>query len=194
MKIYIDARHGDLKDVKVTGAKTRIVYMCPSRTLLGFRTEINQVTRGEAVVHCSFHSYGPMLAGVEPLKRASLISNSSGKTSGYALQSLEARGVLFVGPGEETYEGMVVGEAAKGVDLNVNPTKVKHLSNVRAAGKEEFFRLAPPKRLPLEEAIAFVGEDELLEITPRNLRLRKQNLSQSERERMARKKRNSQKE
>lgn len=179
-------RHADLKEVKVTGSKSRMLYHCPSRTLLGFRTELNQATRGEAVIHCAFHSYGPYMEGTEQPKRASLISNASGKTSGYALQGLEARGVLFVEPGEDTYEGMVIGESAKGTDITVNPAKQKHLTNVRAAGKEEFYRLMPPKKLPLEEAITFISEDELLEVTPVSLRIRKEVLSTADRERLAR--------
>ena len=126
-----------------------------------------------------FHAYEPFRGSIEGRRNGVLVSNSDGETSAYALWNLEERGVMFVGSGEKTYQGMIIGENARPDDLDVNPMKAKQLTNIRAAGKDEAIRLTPPRRPTLEQAIAYVEEDELVEVTPKAIRLRKQVLNPS---------------
>lgn len=161
--------------------KTRILLHCPSRGLLGYRSLFNTITRGEGLLHRSFQGYSPLKTGLAETRRGVLISMTQGSATGYALMTLEERGSLFIKPGAEVYDGMIIGECSREGDMEVNPTKEKKLTNVRNTGSEEQVRLSPPRRITLEEAIGYVREGELLEITPAAIRLRKRLLDPSSR-------------
>jgi GTP-binding protein len=182
----LSARKAELKDMGPSGAgKTRISLMAPSRSLIGYQGEFMTDTRGSGVLNRVFSHYEPYRGAIEQQRKGVLISNSDGETAAYALWNLEERGVMFVGAGEKTYEGMIIGENARSDDLDVNPMKAKQLTNVRASGKDEAVRLTPPRRPTLEQAIAYIQEDELVEVTPKNIRLRKKVLNPSFRKRRA---------
>jgi GTP-binding protein len=183
----LSARKAELKDMGPSGAgKTRVTFEAPSRALIGYQGEFLTDTRGSGVLNRVFSHYEPYRGAIEGRRNGVLVSNSAGETSAFALWNLEDRGVMFVGAGEKTYQGMIVGENAKSDDLDVNPMKSKQLTNVRAAGKDEAVRLTPPRRLTLEQAIAYIGDDELVEVTPRAIRLRKAILDPTFRKRAAR--------
>lgn len=179
-------RKGELIEMKTDGNKARLIFLCPSRSLLGFRNELGQVCRGSVVLHHLFHSFIPHKGTIENARKGALISNSNGVTTTYALESLEQRGTLFVGPGTSVYMGMIIGESSKKGDLDVNPVKGKALTNMRTLLKDENVRLTPPRTITLEEAITYIAEDEMVEVTPSALRLRKEILDTSTRESMAR--------
>jgi len=180
-------RKGDMIEMKPGGGgKTRLLFRCPSRGLIGYYGEFLTDTRGTGVLYRLFHDYAPYKGAIEGRREGVLISMVDGSSVAYALNALEERGVLFIGPGEAVYQGMIIGENAKSGDLEVNPLKSKQLTNIRAAGKDDAIRLTPPKRLSLEEAIAYVEDDELVEVTPQTIRLRKRFLDPHERKRRAR--------
>jgi GTP-binding protein len=170
----LSARKAELKDMGPSGSgKTRLAFLAPSRALIGYQGEFLTDTRGSGVLNRVFSHYEPYKGAIEGRRNGTLISNSDGETASFALWNLEDRGVMFVGAGEKTYQGMIIGENAKPDDLDVNPMKAKQLTNVRASGKDEAIRLTPPRRLTLEQAIAYIESDELVEVTPRAIRLRK---------------------
>jgi GTP-binding protein len=180
-------RKAELADMRPTGGgKTRLVLHTPSRGLVGYHGDFLTDTRGTGVMHRLFHAWAPWKGEILGRRNGALVSTEPGKAVNYALWYLEERGVLFVAPGEDLYEGMVIGENARGEDLEVNPVKEKKLSNVRAAGKDEAMRLTPPRRLTLEQAIAWIDDDELVEVTPKAIRVRKMWLDPHERKRRAR--------
>jgi GTP-binding protein len=180
----LSARKAELKDMRPSGAgKTRITLESPSRSLIGYQGEFLTDTRGTGVLNRVFSHYEPHKGAIEGRRNGVLISNSDGELAAYALWNLEERGVLFVGAGEKAYQGMIIGENAKSDDLDVNPMKAKQLTNVRASGKDEAVRLTPPRRPTLEQAIAYIDDDELVEVTPKNIRLRKRVLNPSFRKR-----------
>jgi GTP-binding protein len=180
----LSARKADLKDMRPSGSgKTRITLECPSRSLIGYQGEFLTDTRGSGVLNRVFSHYSPHKGAIEGRAKGVLVSNSDGETAAYALWNLEERGVMFVGAGEKTYEGMIIGENARNDDMDVNPMKAKQLTNVRASGKDEAVRLTPPRRMNLEQAIAYIDDDELVEVTPKAIRLRKQVLNPSFRKR-----------
>jgi len=180
----LSLRKAELKDMGPSGAgKTRIQLTAPSRSLIGYQGEFLTDTRGSGVLNRVFSHYEPYKGAIDQQRKGVLISNSDGETAAYALWNLEERGVMFVGAGEKTYLGMIIGENARSDDLDVNPMKAKQLTNVRASGKDESIRLTPPRRMTLEQAIAYIEEDELVEVTPKNIRLRKQILNPSFRKR-----------
>ncbi len=180
----LSARKAELKDMGPSGAgKTRITLLSPSRSLIGYQGEFLTDTRGSGVLNRVFSHYEPHKGPIDQQRKGVLVSNSDGETAAYALWNLEERGVMFVGAGEKTYQGMIIGENSRSDDLDVNPMKAKQLTNVRASGKDESIRLTPPRRLTLEQAIAYIEEDELVEVTPKNIRLRKQTLNPSFRKR-----------
>jgi GTP-binding protein len=164
----------------------RMEYVVPARGLIGFRTEFLTETRGTGQLHHVFEGYEPWLGELRTRPSGSLVADRRGLTTQFALLNLQERGVLFVGPGEEVYEGMIVGENARADDMDVNPTKEKKLSNVRQSTAEELVRLIPPSRLSLEQALEFIREDECVEVTPGNVRLRKVVLTQQDRVRASR--------
>ena len=167
-------RRGEMSDMRPSGGgKTRIGFIAPSRGLIGFLGELMNDTRGTGVMSRVFHGYGPHRGELEDRRRGVLISTGDGEAVEYALHNLEERGVLFVEPGERVYRGMIVGEHSRGNDLEVNPLRTKQLTNIRAAGKDDAIRLSPPRRPRLEEAISYIAEDELVEVTPKSIRLRK---------------------
>ena len=176
----LSARKAELKDMGPSGAgKTRISLMSPSRSLIGYQGEFLTDTRGSGVLNRVFSHYEPYKGAIDAGRKGVLVSNSDGETAAYALWNLEERGVMFVGAGEKTYQGMIIGENSRSDDLDVNPMKAKQLTNVRASGKDESIRLTPPRRMTLEQAIAYIEDDELVEVTPKNIRLRKQVLNPS---------------
>jgi GTP-binding protein len=180
----LSARKAELKDMGPSGGgKTRIQLLAPSRSLIGYQGEFLTDTRGSGVLNRVFSHYEPYKGPIDQQRKGVLISNSDGETAAYALWNLEDRGTMFVGGGEKTYEGMIIGENARTDDLDVNPMKAKQLTNVRASGKDEAIRLTPPRRPTLEQAIAYIQEDELVEVTPKNIRLRKKVLNPSFRKR-----------
>ncbi|MDO8901948.1 MAG: translational GTPase TypA [Phenylobacterium sp.] len=176
----LSARKAELKDMGPSGAgKTRISLMAPSRSLIGYQGEFLTDTRGSGVLNRVFSHYEPYKGAIDAGRKGVLVANSDGETAAFALWNLEDRGTMFVGAGEKTYQGMIIGENARSDDLDVNPMKAKQLTNVRASGKDESIRLTPPRRLTLEQAIAYIEEDELVEVTPKNIRLRKKVLNPS---------------
>jgi len=176
----LSARKAELKDMGPSGAgKTRISLMAPSRSLIGYQGEFLTDTRGSGVLNRVFSHYEPYKGAIDAGRKGVLVSNSDGETAAYALWNLEERGTMFVGAGEKTYQGMIIGENSRADDLDVNPMKAKQLTNVRASGKDEAIRLTPPRRLTLEQAIAYIEEDELVEVTPKAIRLRKRVLNPS---------------
>ena len=174
----LSARKAELKDMRPSGAgKTRITLESPSRALIGYQGEFLTDTRGSGVLNRVFSHYEPYKGYIEGRQKGVLFSNSDGETAAYALWNLEERGFMFIGAGEKVYQGMIIGENSRSDDLDVNPMKAKQLTNVRASGKDEAIRLTPPRRPTLEQAIAYIEEDELVEVTPKNIRLRKQVLN-----------------
>ncbi len=180
-------RKAELTDMRPSGGdKTRITFSAPSRGLIGYHGEFLSDTRGTGIMNRLFEKYGPHKGVIEGRKNGVLISNGSGDANAYALGPLEERGILMVGVGEALYEGMIIGENAKPEDLEVNPMKSKQLTNFRASGKDDAVRLTPPWKMTLEQAIAYIDDDELVEVTPKTIRLRKLHLDPHERKRASR--------
>jgi GTP-binding protein len=181
-------RKAEMTDMRPSGGgKIRITFSAPSRGMIGYHGEFLSDTRGTGIMNRLFERYGPHKGNIEGRKNGVLISNGSGEANSYALGPLEERGILFVGHGEALYEGMVIGENAKTDDLEVNPMKAKQLTNFRASGgKDDAIRLTPPKKMTLEQAIAYIDDDEMVEVTPKSIRLRKRHLDPHERKRASR--------
>ena len=181
------ARKGEMVEMKPAGVgKTRIVAHVPSRGLIGYHGEFLTDTRGTGVLNRVFHEWAPYKGPIPGRRQGVLISMEDGEAVAYAIWNLEDRGRFFIGPQERVYQGMILGEHNRDVDLEVNPLKGKKLTNVRAAGSDEAVRLTPPVRMSLEEAIAYIDDDELVEVTPAAVRLRKRHLDPHERKRAAR--------
>ena len=180
-------RRGDLVEMRPAGhGKTRIVAHVPSRGLIGYHGEFMTDTRGNGVLNRIFHGWAPYKGPIQGRRQGVLISMEDGVSVAYALWNLEERGRMFIGAQEQVYQGMIIGEHSRDNDLEVNPLKGKKLTNIRAAGSDEAVRLTPPIRMSLEEAIAYIQDDELVEVTPRNIRLRKRHLDPHERKRQSR--------
>jgi GTP-binding protein len=180
-------RKGELVEMRPAGAgKTRIVAHVPSRGLIGYHGQFLTDTRGTGVLNRIFHVWSPYKGAIQGRRMGVLISMENGVSVAYALWNLEERGRLFIGAQEQIYEGMIIGEHSRDNDLEVNPLKGKKLTNVRASGTDEAVRLTPPVRMSLEEAIAYVDDDELVEVTPKIVRMRKRHLDPHERKRQAR--------
>ncbi len=181
-------RKGEMTDMRPSGGgKTRITFSAPSRGLIGYHGEFLTDTRGTGIMNRLFEKYGPFKGKIEGRANGVLISKENGEAVGYALNMLEDRGILFVKPKEKLYEGMIIGENAKPDDLEVNPMKSKQLTNFRSTGKDDAIRLTPPKIMTLEQAIAYIDNDEMVEVTPENIRLRKATLDPNERKKQKRK-------
>ncbi|MCB5426331.1 translational GTPase TypA [Altererythrobacter sp. CC-YST694] len=181
-------RKAELTDMRPSGlGKTRITFSAPSRGLIGYHGEFLSDTRGTGIMNRLFEKYGPYKGKIEGRQNGVLISNCTGEAVGYALNSLEDRGILFVSPQEKIYEGMLIGENAKPDDLEVNPMKSKQLTNFRSTGKDDAIRLTPPRVMTLEQAIAYIDDDEMVEVTPKSIRLRKAILDPNERKKAKRK-------
>ncbi|MCF4165497.1 translational GTPase TypA [Zavarzinia compransoris] len=183
----VSTRKGELKEMRPSGGgKTRLVFHCPSRGLIGYHGEFLTDTRGTGLMNRLFHDYAPYKGPIPGRRNGVLISNGAGESVAYALWNLEDRGPMFIDPGVKVYEGMIIGEHTRDNDLEVNPLKGKQLSNIRTTSKDEAIRLTPPRKMSLEQAIAYLGDDELVEVTPKSIRLRKRYLDSNERKRMSR--------
>ena len=184
----LGTRRGRMMDMQDAGqGTTRVVYIVPTRGLLGFRYQFLTSTRGAGIMNTIFHGYDELAGSMNTRQSGSLVAWEPGTTTAYALKSAEERGFLFVGPGVEVYEGMVVGENARSGDISVNVCKKKHLTNIRSAGGDMEIRLTPPRRMSLDEAIEYLADDELLEVTPEAFRIRKRILDANERGRQTKK-------
>ena len=183
----LGTRGGELKDMLPDGrGRVRLDYEIPARGLIGLRTDFLTATSGTGLLYHTFSHYGPLAtSSIAQRRNGVLIANRRGRSLGYALFNLQERGRLYVGPGDEVYEGMVVGIHSRGNDLVVNPMKAKQLTNIRAAGSDENILLTPKIRLSLEQAMEFINDDELVEVTPKHIRLRKKLLKEYERKRAA---------
>ncbi len=180
-------RKGDLKDMQSDAkGRVRLEYRIPARGLIGFQAEFLTLTRGTGLASHIFDDYGPVKGDMDERRNGVLISQDNGAAVAYALWKLQDRGRMFVSPGEALYEGMVIGIHARDNDLVVNPIKGKQLTNVRSSGTDEAVRLVPPIELTLEKAVEFIADDELVEITPKNIRIRKRHLLENERKRASR--------
>jgi GTP-binding protein len=184
----LGGRRGQMIDLVETGdGSTHLTYIVPTRGLLGFRYQFLTATRGMGVMNTLFHGYLPMAGAISGRERGSLVSWETGVTSTFGLRNAEERGILFIGAGVEVYEGMVVGENAKPGDIAVNVCKTKHLTNMRAARADVTVRLSPPRQMSLDESIEYLTEDDLLEVTPENYRIRKRILNTDDRGKMTKK-------
>ncbi len=184
----ISRRKGVLQDMRPSGGgKVRLTFKMPSRGLIGYHGEFLTDTRGSGVMNRIFSGYENWAGSIEGRRNGSLISSEGGEAIHYALFYLQERGTLFVDPGDKVYVGLILGEHSRGSDLEVNPIKEKKLTNIRAAGKDDAMLLIPPRRMSLEQAIAYIEEDELVEVTPSAIRLRKRYLDPHERKRAERK-------
>jgi len=183
----LSIRKAQMQDMRPSGGgKTRLTFIMPSRGLIGYHSEFLTDTRGTGIMNRLFHGYHPWAGVMEGRRNGSLISNVDGETTQYALFALQERGTLFVDPGAKVYIGLIMGENSRGDDLEVNPVKEKKLTNIRAAGKDDALLLIPPRKLSLEQAIAYIEDDELVEVTPSAVRLRKRHLDPNDRKRAAR--------
>ena len=170
----LSERKAELTDMRPAGSgKQRLTLLAPSRGLIGYHGEFLTDTRGTGVMNRVFHGYAPYKGPIAMRRTGVLVSLGQGKAVAYALWNLEDRGPMFVDAGAMVYGGMIVGENSRGSDLNVNPLKAKQLTNIRASGKDEAVTLTPPIRMSLEKAIAYISDDELVEVTPQHIRLRK---------------------
>jgi GTP-binding protein len=183
----LGGRRAEMTDLRPSGGgKVRVTFLAPSRGLIGYHGEFLTDTRGTGVMSRLFHGYAPHKGPIAGRRNGVLISNASGAAVAYALWNLEDRGPLFIAPGAAVYPGMIIGEHSRGTDLEVNPLKAKQLTNIRAAGKDEAVRLTSPRAMTLEQAIAYIQDDELVEVTPNAVRLRKRELDPHERKRQSR--------
>ena len=180
-------RKSDMIEMRPSGGnRQRLVFYAPTRGLIGYQGELLTDTRGTAVMNRLFHEYAPFKGEVAGRRNGVLISTDAGEAVAYALWNLEDRGPMMIEPGWKVYQGMIVGEHTRENDLEVNVLKGKKLTNVRASGKDEAVRLTPPIRMTLEKSIAWIQDDELLEVTPKSIRLRKAILDPNERKKAER--------
>jgi GTP-binding protein len=180
-------RRAEMTDMRPSGGgKTRITFHAPARGLIGYHGEFLTDTRGTGIMNRVFHQYAPHKGPIQGRRNGVLISTDNGNAVAYALWNLEDRGIMFVEPGAAVYQGMVIGENSKAGDLEVNPLKAKQLTNIRASGKDDAIKLTPPRRMTLEQALAYIDEDELVEVTPQSVRLRKELLDPHERKKASR--------
>ena len=183
----LSGRRAEMTDLRPSGGdKVRVSFLAPSRGLIGYHGEFLTDTRGTGVMSRVFHGYGPYKGSIQGRRVGVLISTGQGAAVAYALWNLEDRGPMFIESGASVYPGMVIGEHTRGNDLEVNPLKAKQLTNMRASGKDEAVRLTPPRIMTLEQAIAYIQDDELVEVTPRSFRLRKRELDPHERRKAGR--------
>jgi len=180
-------RKAEMQEMRPSGGgKLRLSFLGPTRGLIGYQGEFLADTRGTGVMSRLFHGYAPYKGPIEGRRNGVLVSNTDGFAVAYALWNLEERGPMFIEPGTLVYQGMIIGAHNRGNDLDVNPLKGKHLTNIRTTAKDEAVRLIPPQIMTLEQAIAYIADDELVEVTPKSIRLRKRLLDPNERKRAAR--------
>ena len=176
------SRKGELVSMNPKGAdRMRLEFIIPARGLFGYRTEFLTDTKGEGVMSSVFNGYQPYKGDIQKRTTGSLIAFEAGEAVGYGLFNAQERGPLFIGPGTQVYEGMIIGENPRGEDMAVNVCKKKQLTNMRASGSDDALRLIPPRQMSIEAALEFISDDELLEITPKSIRMRKRILSNTER-------------
>jgi len=176
-------RRGEMLEMSTKNKVTMLVYNVPTRGLLGFRAEFIMDTKGEGILNHAFSKYERYKGEINKRQNGSLISSHNGRTASYGLAHIQERGSLFIRPGIDVYEGMIVGENSRQQDMPVNPTKEKKMTNIRAASADIAIKLTPPITLSLEQALEFINDDELVEITPKSIRLRKKLLTGNERAR-----------
>ena len=181
----IGSRKGDLVEMTPVGDRMKVEFLVPSRGLFGYRNEFLTDTKGEGIMASVFDRYAPMKGEISRRSTGSLVAFETGEAVTYGLFNAQERGQLFIGPGTPVYGGMIVGECPKAEDISVNVCKKKQLTNMRASGSDEALRLVPPKVLSLAQCLEFLADDELLECTPENLRLRKRLLDHGDRMREA---------
>jgi GTP-binding protein len=175
-------RRADLVEMRPSGGgRLRLVFFAPTRGLIGYQGELLTDTRGTAVINRLFHDYAPFKGAIQGRRNGVLISTDAGEAVAYALWNLEDRGPMIIDPGVKVYRGMIVGEHTRENDLEVNVLKGKKLTNIRTTSKDEAVRLTPPIRMTLERALAYIQDDELVEVTPKSIRLRKAQLDSNER-------------
>jgi GTP-binding protein len=182
----LGSRRAEMINMQPMGQNhTRLEFLIPARGLIGFRSDFLTETKGEGIMHHTFDHYGPWKGEITQRLRGVLIAFETGDATAYGIHNVEDRGILFIRPGEKVYTGMIVGEHSRESDLDVNVCKKKQLSNMRASGSDEAIRLTPPMEFTLERAMEYIAEDELVEITPTTIRMRKKILDRNERERAA---------
>jgi GTP-binding protein len=184
----LGTRRGKMLDmINNPDTTVHLTYLVPTRGLLGFRYQFLTATRGMGIMNTIFHGYAPMVGPIVSRNSSSIVAWESGITTNYGLKNAEERGNLFLGPGVEVYEGMVIGETPRGLEIPVNVCKKKHLTNMRSSNKDIEVRLVTPRDLSLDESVEYLAEDELLEITPLNYRIRKKILNTDDRGKQSKK-------
>ena len=181
----MNKRKGTMLDMTNISGKTRLVFKCPSRSLIGYQSQFLTETRGTGVMNRLFDSYKEYKGDIASRRNGVLIANSTGNSVAYAIFNLQDRGIMFIDPQTKVYQGMIVGEHNRPNDLEINILKGKQLTNVRASGTDEAVKLVPPRKMSLEQMMSYINDDEVLEVTPINLRLRKKHLDPHERKRAA---------
>jgi GTP-binding protein len=182
----VGARRGQMVEMNTRGEYAHVAFSIPARGLIGLRTRLLNATQGMAIMHHRFEEYRPAEGEITGRANGVLVSMISGKAVAFGLDGLQERAEMFVAPGDVVYEGMIVGENSRSDDMAVNPTKEKKLTNMRASGSDRNILLKPPRVLSLEAALEYIEDDELVEVTPSNIRLRKIILSETERRKQAR--------
>ena len=172
-------RKADLVNMTETAGYMRMEFVIPARGLIGFRSELLTNTKGNGIMNHVFHGYVPYKGDIETREHGSLVAFEQGETTGYGIFTLQDRGTMFISPNQSVYEGMIIGENSREIDIDINPCKMKHVSNMRTSASDEAIRLVPPRILSLEQALEYINEDELVEVTPHNIRLRKAELDRT---------------
>ncbi|MBR3497909.1 MAG: translational GTPase TypA [Selenomonadaceae bacterium] len=178
-------RKAELKNMQNVAGYMRLNFLIPARGLIGFRSELLTSTRGNGIMNHIFHGYEPYKGDIPGRSRGSLVAFEQGETTGYGIFNLQDRGVMFIEPGQKVYEGMIVGENSRDMDIDINPCKQKHQTNIRSSNSDEAIRLVPPRFMSLEQAMEYINDDELVEVTPKSIRLRKVILDRTVRGRAA---------
>ena len=178
-------RKAEMVDMSEVAGYMRINFLIPARGLIGFRSELLTSTKGNGIMHHVFHSYAPYKGDIAGRNRGSLVAFEEGTTTGYGIFNLQDRGIMFIEPNQKVYEGMIVGENSREMDIDINPCKQKHVTNMRSSASDEAIRLVPPKFMSLEQALEYINDDELVEVTPSSIRLRKAVLDRTTRGRAA---------
>ena len=176
-------RKGELQNMEQDQGLVKLTYKIPTRGLLGFRSEFMTATKGMGIMNYIFEGYGPYVGPLKTRKNGVLVSKETAPTIAFALFNLQDRGKLFLGPGENVYEGQIIGENAREDDMVINPAKGKKLTNMRASGSDDTVKLIPPTILSLEQCLSFITDSELIECTPKAIRMRKKILAEGERKR-----------
>ena len=184
-------RKAEMKDMTEISGYMRVNFLIPARGLIGFRSELLTSTKGNGIMHHFFHNYSPYKGDISGRNRGSLVAFEEGITTGYGIFNLQDRGIMFIEPNQKVYEGMIVGENSREMDIDINPCKQKHLTNTRTSSSDEAIRLVPPKIMSLEQALEYINDDELVEVTPKSIRLRKAVLDRTTRGRAAKNSRKS---